>query len=157
MLTGKNSFMIFPSAALLLAGVLPLHAQNVLPQRMSGTSCAQPTMRPVQIRPLRATQAAPVKSRAPRLDVVADGEAIMHAYLRYDTRTHSYGVIDMRTDAPSEYAVTRDLGMNAGSSAVFTAEQWWATVSSLTRPPTTPTRSCPTALPKSTRQRASMN
>lgn len=121
MLTGKNSFMIFPSAALLLAGVLPLHAQNVLPQRMSGTSCAQPTMRPVQIRPLRAPQAAPVKSRAQRLDVVADGEAIMHAYLRYDTRTHSYGVIDMRTDAPSEYAVTRDLGMNAGSSAVFTA------------------------------------
>ncbi len=121
MLTGKKSVILLPSVAIMLSGMLPSHAQNVLPGRMSGSHSALPWARSAKAGPLHPPQTAPAAARSSRLAVVADGEAVMHAYLRYDTRTHSYGLMDMRTDAPSDYTVTRDLGMNAGSSAVFTA------------------------------------
>ncbi len=121
MLSGKKTALMLPSVAVMLAVMHPSHAQNVLPQRMSAAFHTSPTARLDLMTPSRAPQAAPLQARASRLDVVADGEAVMHAYLRYDTRTHSFGLMDMRTDAPADYTVTRDLGMNAGSSAVFTA------------------------------------
>lgn len=52
---------------------------------------------------------------------VADGEAELYGYLRYDTHFRDYGVIKFATNACSDYKMLKSYGMVAGESSVFTA------------------------------------
>ena len=52
---------------------------------------------------------------------IADGEADIYGYLRFDTRLRDYGVMHFATNAPDSYTMTKSYGMIAGESSVFTA------------------------------------
>lgn len=59
--------------------------------------------------------------QAPYVYDIADGEADIYGYLRFDTRLRDYGVMHFATNAPDSYTMTKSYGMIAGESSVFTA------------------------------------
>lgn len=65
-----------------------------------------------------AAQAAP---SSPYVYDIADGEAQMYGYLRFDTRMRDYGIIKLASNAYDGYTMTKSYGMIAGESSVFTA------------------------------------
>lgn len=77
---------------------------------------------------LSATLAiAPVSANAqtnaasPYVYDIADGEADMYGYLRFDTRMRDYGIVSLASNAYNDYRMTKSYGMVAGESSVFTA------------------------------------
>lgn len=58
---------------------------------------------------------------SPHVYDIADGEAEMFGYLRYDTRFHDYGVIKLASNDYNGYQMVKSYGMIAGESSVFTA------------------------------------
>lgn len=59
--------------------------------------------------------------QAPYVYDIADGEADIYGYLRFDTRLRDYGVMHFASNAPDSYTMTKSYGMIAGESSVFTA------------------------------------
>ena len=59
--------------------------------------------------------------QAPYVYDIADGEADIYGYLRFDTRLRDYGVMHFATNAPDTYTMTKSYGMIAGESSVFTS------------------------------------
>lgn len=52
---------------------------------------------------------------------IADGEADMYGYLRFDTRMRDYGIVRFASNDYNNYTMTKSYGMIAGKSSVFTA------------------------------------
>lgn len=69
--------------------------------------------------PVPAT--AQTSASTPYVYDIADGEADMYGYLRYDTRLRDYGILRFASNAGNDYSLTKSYGMVAGESSVFTA------------------------------------
>lgn len=73
------------------------------------------------VSPFTATAQSSGSSSSSYVYDIADGEASMFGYLRYDTRYHDYGVIKLASNDYDDYQMVKSYGMIAGESAVFTA------------------------------------
>ena len=68
----------------------------------------------------QAQQTSTYKHKALIYDV-ADGEAAVYGYLRYDTKYRTNGLTTFRTNTPSTYSLIKDYGNIPGKTPIFTA------------------------------------